>query len=96
MIRLLLLVVIAYLVWLGIESLLNRLRGSVGATVRPLRPPGPPRDSGQGTGQGSGQITETLVRCAGCGAHFPRSRTLTAGRETFCSEECRRRAVQSA
>jgi hypothetical protein len=90
MIRLLLLVVIAYLVWLGIESLLNRLRGSIGATVRPLRPPRAP-------GQDTGQITETtLVRCDGCGAHFPRSRILTAGGETFCSEECRRRADQSA
>jgi hypothetical protein len=89
MIRLLLLVVIAYLVWLGIESLLNRLRGAGGVTVRPLRPP-------RAAGQGTGQITETLVRCAGCGSHFPRSRTLTAGGETFCSEECRRRAVQSA
>lgn len=91
MFRLLLLVVIAYLVWLGIESLLSRLRVSGGASARPLRPPqasGPPSRTSSDV--------ETLVRCSECGAHFPRSRILTAGGKPFCSEECRRRAAQSA
>jgi hypothetical protein len=90
MIRLLLLVVIAYLVWLGIESLLGRLRAAAGFTARPLRPPGPPPGSAPAGG------IETLVRCAGCGTHVIRSRALTVGGRAFCSEECRRRAAQSA
>jgi hypothetical protein len=86
MFRILLLVLIAYLVWLGIESLLDRLSG--GAPARRDRPARPSPETSS--------TIETLVRCAGCGAHFPRSRTLTAGGKTFCSEECRRRAAQSA
>jgi hypothetical protein len=89
MTRLLLLVVIAYLVWLGIERLLDKLRVAAGVTARPLRPPAPPPDSPSGA--------ETLVRCAGCGVHVLPSRTLTAaGGQRFCSEECRRRIAQSA
>jgi uncharacterized protein len=92
MIRLLLLVVIAYLVWLGIESLLGRLRAAAGFTARPLRPPGTP----PGPAPAPSDSVETLVRCAGCGIHVIRSRALTVGGRAFCSEECRRRAAQSA
>jgi len=87
MTRLLLLAVIAYLVWLGIESLLDRLR-ALGAGPRP------PRASQPG---GADAVTLSLVRCAGCGTHLPRSRALSGGGgEPFCSEECRRRAAASA
>jgi hypothetical protein len=89
MIRLLLLVLIAYLVYRGIGSLLDQVRIAGGAAARPIRPSAPPA--------GPGQTVETLVRCAGCGTHVPRSRTLTAaGGVYFCSEDCRRRAAQSA
>jgi hypothetical protein len=91
MTRLLLLMLIAYLVWRGIESLLSQVRLSGGATARPIRPgPQTPPPAGP-------QVVEPLVRCAGCGTHVLRSRTLTAaGGVFFCSEECRRRAAQSA
>jgi hypothetical protein len=80
MTRLLLLVVLAYLAWLGVESLMGRLRISAGVTRRPLRPQ-PPE---------TGATSETLVRCAGCGVHVPRSRAVGES-EVFCSEDCRRR-----
>ena len=89
MTRLLLLVLIAYLVWRGIESLLNQVRLAGGAASRPIRPSTPPPPGPQ--------VVEPLVRCAGCGTHVLRSRTLTAaGGAFFCSDECRRRAAQSA
>lgn len=90
MARLLLLVVIAYLVWLGIESLLNRLR-AFGAP--PARRTGAPRRE---TPAQDARAIETLVRCTACGVHVARSRILTQGGEPYCSEECRRRAAQSA
>jgi hypothetical protein len=68
MIRLLVLVLLAYLVWRGIESLLDQVRLSPPRRAEP--PAGP-------------QIVETLVRCAGCGTHLPRSRTLTAAGGVF-------------
>ena len=89
MTRLLLLVLIAYLVWRGIESLLNQVRLAGGAASRPIRPSTPP--------PAGPQVVEPLVRCAGCGTHVLCSRTLTAaGGGIFCSDECRRRAAQSA
>ncbi|HEX3530517.1 MAG TPA: PP0621 family protein [Thermoanaerobaculia bacterium] len=88
MTRVLLLMVIAYLVWLGIESLLNRLR-AFGAP--PAHRTGPRRAASN-----DAQGIETLVRCTACGVHVSRSRILTQGGEPYCSEECRRRAAQSA
>jgi len=90
MARVLLLLVIAYLVWLGIESLLNRLR-AFGAPA--ARRTGPPR---RAAAANDGRGIETLVRCTACGVHVSRSRILTQGGEPYCSEECRRRAAQSA
>lgn len=81
MIRLLLFVALAYLAWLGVEGLRSRLRLSAGVTRRPLRPQ-PPEAEAAG---------ETLVRCAGCGVHVPRSRAVAGESEVFCSEDCRRR-----
>ncbi|HEY2737151.1 MAG TPA: PP0621 family protein [Thermoanaerobaculia bacterium] len=87
--RVLLLLVIAYLVWLGIESLLNRLRAFTAPAVRRT---GPRRATPTQDAQG----IETLVRCTACGVHVARSRILTQGGAPYCSEECRRRAAQSA
>jgi hypothetical protein len=93
MIRLLFLVLMAYLVYRGIASLLDQVRiAGGGAARRPVRPtPEPPAHPEHP------EIIETLVRCTGCGTHVLRSRTLTAaGGAFYCSDECRRRAAQSA
>lgn len=81
MTRLLLLLLLSYLAWRGVESLMGRLRISAGAAGRPLRPRRPP---------GGGEGGETLTPCAVCGVHVPRSRALAGARgELYCSEECR-------
>ncbi|HEX7180371.1 MAG TPA: PP0621 family protein [Thermoanaerobaculia bacterium] len=79
MIRLLLVVGLAYLAWLGVEGLMGRLRLSAGVTRRPLRPQAPE----------AGAAGETLVRCDGCGVHVPRSRAVAGESEVFCSDACR-------
>jgi len=90
MARVLLLLVIAYLVWLGIESLLNRLRAFTAPSARRTGPPRRAASANDANG------IETLVRCTACGVHVARSRILTQGGAPYCSEECRRRAAQSA
>jgi hypothetical protein len=93
MIRLLFLVLMAYLVYRGIASLLDQVRIAGGGAVRSARPSGP-KNSGHPEHP---EMVETLVRCTGCGTHVLRSRTLTAaGGAFYCSDECRRRAAQSA
>ncbi len=94
--RVLLLVVIAYLVWLGIESLLNRLRAFTAPAVRRTGPPRRATAASSANHQNTAQGIETLVRCTACGVHVARSRILTQGGAPYCSEECRRRAAQSA
>jgi hypothetical protein len=90
MLRLLFLVLMAYLVYRGIASLLDQVRIAAGGAAR--RPARPIQKHPE-----SPAITETLVRCTGCGTHVLRSRTLTAaGGAYYCSDECRRRAAQSA
>ena len=37
---------------------------------------------------------EDMVRCVHCGVHLPRSESVLAGGEIFCSEEHRRLHVQ--
>jgi len=91
MTRLLLLVLIAYLVWQGVERLLERWRALQSGPPRASRPTAVPPHRPR-----SADTVEPLVRCAGCGVHVPRSRTLTTGGRLYCSEECRRRAAQSA
>lgn len=84
MIRLLFLVLMAYLVYRGIASLLDQARIAGGGAA--------PRPQAKHS-----EMVETLVRCTGCGTHVLRSRTLTAaGGAHYCSDECRRRAAQSA
>jgi len=90
MIRVLFLVLMAYLVYRGIASLLDQVRIAGGGVRRPAGRERPERSE-------RAEIVENLVRCAGCGTHVLRSRTLTAaGGASYCSEDCRRRAAQSA
>jgi hypothetical protein len=94
MIRLLFLVLMAYLVYRGIASLLDQVRiaggGAARRPARSARPAGPEPSENP-------ESVETLVRCTGCGTHVLRSRTLiAAGGASYCSAECRRRAAQSA
>jgi len=97
MIRILFLVLMAYLVYRGIASLLDQVRiAAGGGTRRPVRPTPRSERPGQPEHENPESI-ETLVRCTGCGTHVLRSRTLTAaGGAFYCSDECRRRAAQSA
>jgi uncharacterized protein len=89
MLRLLALALVAYLVFRGLESLLRQVRVIPPGQARPNGPAAAPRKAPESV--------ETLVRCAGCGVHVPRSRAVTAADgETYCSEDCRRRAAQSA
>jgi hypothetical protein len=83
MIRLLGLVLLAYLVWLCLEACARFLRAP-----EKRRPVGPAR---------SGPTVEKLVRCAACGVYFPASRALAGEEGTpCCSDECRRRAAPAS
>ena len=98
MIRILFLVLMAYLVYRGIASLLDQVRiAGGGAARRPVRPPTRSERPEHPENPANPEIIETLVRCTGCGTHVLRSRSLTAaGGASYCSDECRRRAAQSA
>ncbi|WP_322049076.1 PP0621 family protein [Paraburkholderia sp. J67] len=64
---------------------------------------GDPRQPGQGATQGNspfganrangagtnaaGALPEPMVRCAECGVHAPRSESVSAGTQVFCSAE---------
>jgi hypothetical protein len=76
MTRLLVLVLLAVVLWLILEAAWARLRIAVGVSARPLRPtaPAPPPPP----------ITETLVRCAGCGVHVP-GKSMAGGLCERCS-----------
>ena len=72
MLRLLVLLLLAYLVYRGIESLMGQLRGSTGgATFRPVPPPAP-----RMTVTVRREGAEELVPCARCGVRVPKSRTV--------------------
>jgi hypothetical protein len=89
MTRLLLLLLIAYLVKLGIDNLLGRFRSlESGAPRRTVAPPGTSAPT---------HPVEVLERCAACGVYISRQRAVPgpAG-ALFCSDDCRRRAAQSA
>jgi hypothetical protein len=84
MMRLLVLVLIAYLAYLGLQTLMGRLRGAVGGGA--LRPETPPR---QVTVTVRRDGAEELVPCNRCGVRVPRSRTAAGeGEEVVCSN-CR-------
>lgn len=75
MTRLLVLVLLAYLVYLGLKTLMFRLHGAVKVgTLRPEAPspsPQPPRRVHATVHREGG---EELVACTRCGTHVPRSR----------------------
>lgn len=81
MLRLLVLLLLAYLVYRGIASLMGQLRGSTGgATFRPDPPPAP-----HVTVTVHREGAEELVPCARCGVRVPRSRTVAGeGGELYC------------
>jgi hypothetical protein len=72
MLRLLVLIVVAYLVYRGIGSLLGELRGAGGGGTFNPSPPPPPRV----TVTVHREPTEELVACGRCGDRVPRSRTV--------------------
>jgi hypothetical protein len=84
MLRLLLLILVAYLVYRGIESLVGQRRGTMGRATIPTPPsrvtvtmhrePRPPEND-----------TEELVACARCGVRVPRSRTVAGEGGGVCA-----------
>lgn len=73
MLRLLVLILIAWLVYRGLESVAGRLRGAAGGgTFRP-EPPAPPRVTVTVHRDGG----EELVACARCGVRVPKSRLVS-------------------
>ena len=73
MLRLLVLILLAYLVYLGLESLMGRLRGAAGGgAFRPDHPPAPPGVTVTVHREGG----EELVPCTRCGVRVPKSRTV--------------------
>lgn len=90
MLRLLVLLLLALLIWM----LLDRLLALV-ASPAPRRRARPGDDGRTGGGRGETRPAERLVRCGTCGVRVPESRVLpaTAG-AAYCSEACRRQAVR--
>lgn len=88
MTRLLVLVLLAYLVYLGLKTLMFRLHGAVRVgTLRPEAPSPssqPPRRVQAAVHREGG---EELVACSRCGTHVPRSR-LGAGENGVVCTAC--------
>jgi uncharacterized protein len=84
--RLLELVVCGVFLWLVLESWVARLTGR-GSRRRPAPPRQAPPASGPSGPRPLADVT--LVRCAGCGTHVPKSRTIAVGGALYCSERCR-------
>lgn len=83
MLRLLALILVAWLVYRGIESVLGQLRGAAGGgTFRPDPPPPPPRVTV--TVHRPPETTEELVACARCGVRVPKSRTVAGEGGAVC------------
>ena len=81
MLRLLLLLLVVYLVYRGIESLVGQRRGAMGrATI----PPPPPRVTVTVHREPREDATEELVACARCGVRVPRSRTVAGEGGAVC------------
>lgn len=84
--RLLVLLFIAVVIWVVIETLFAgwRVRRREAATARRTRQQAASRSA-----------SVTLVRCARCGTHIPQSSALPGapgqGSALFCSESCRSR-----
>lgn len=83
MLRLLVLILLAYLVYRGIESLMGSLRGATGAgTFRPAPPP--PRVTVT-VHREPREGAEELVACARCGVRVPQSRAVVGEGGVVCS-----------
>lgn len=85
MTRLLVFLLLAYLVYLGLQTLVGRLRGAVGGDPA-FRPDPPPPARFTVTVHREG--AEELVPCARCGVRIPKSRTAAGEREgeVVCGE----------
>ena len=84
MLRLLLLILVAWLVYRGIESLVGQRRGALGRTTMP---PPPPRVTVtvHREPHPHENDTEELVACARCGVRVPRSRTVAGEGGAVCA-----------
>lgn len=79
MTRFLVLALLAFLLWLGLERGARKIGDALrGPLPGPRGVPDEPRAS-----------VETLERCPTCGSFFPGSRGVRSGERTFCSERCR-------
>jgi hypothetical protein len=78
MLRLLVLILLAYLVYRGINSLLGQLRGTMGRYT--IEPP-PPRV----TVTVHREDLEELVACSHCGVRVPKSRTVAGEGGGVCA-----------
>jgi len=84
MLRLILLLLLAYLVYRGISSLVGELRGAGGGgTFRPAPPP--PRRVTVTVHREPGPEGEELVACSRCGVRVPRSRTVAGEDGAVCA-----------
>jgi len=81
MLRLLVLILLAYLVYLGLESLMGRLRGAAGGGAFRPDPPPPPRV----TVTVHREAAEELVPCARCGVRVPKSRMVAGEGGAVCA-----------
>ena len=81
MTRLLVLLLLAYLVYLGVQTLVGRLRGAVGGGPA-FRPEPPPPRRVTVTVHRDG--AEELVPCARCSVRVPKSRTVVEDGEVVC------------
>jgi hypothetical protein len=74
MLRLLVLILLAYLVYRGIESVVGQLRGETGEGT--FRPDPPPPTRVTVTVHRPPENTEELIACSRCGVRVPRSRAM--------------------
>lgn len=83
MLRLLVLILIAWLVYRGIESVVGRLSGSPGSGAFRPQPPTPPPSHITVTVHR--EAGEELVPCARCGVRVPKSRTVAGEGGAVCA-----------
>jgi DNA-directed RNA polymerase subunit RPC12/RpoP len=81
MTRLLVLLLLAYLVYLGLQTLMGRLRGAAGGNPAFRPDPPPPR---RVTVTVHREEAEELVPCSRCGVRVPASRTALENGEVVC------------
>ena len=84
MLRLLVLILVAWLVYRGIESVLGQLRGATGGGAFRPDPPPPPRVTVI-VHREPQETTEELVACARCGDRVPKSRTVAGEGGAVCA-----------